>query len=134
MGYELTVNQEQVDKIPELSQEAEYKHEENISQDELIEEIKYLIYSKNMDNWNLAGYLLLLASKHFPSDLEIEEDYRNSKGACLFPGYSLKEYEKLIGRKSTKECHSKLYSKYKLGLEKYKNNRLQPRISFEYNY
>jgi hypothetical protein len=118
--FRLKINEEGPSEIPKLSQEAEYINKQEMNQTDFIDEIQYLVSTKNMDNWNLAGYMLLLASKHFIDEPELYdpgtfEDFKNIRP--------------FKSKKTLRNFYDKLKSTYE------ENSKIEPKtILVEYDY
>jgi hypothetical protein len=106
MDKDLTVNGES--NMPSVSRRADYVADhEKMDILQFREDVIDLIESGKMENWNLAAFMLGLASiscHDIPSQYTLEQKYQEEKYAKVFPGETLEDFKKLLNEDDIEEA------------------------------
>jgi hypothetical protein len=101
MGKDLNVNGlEEFDMPRYVSRHSDYfAKEKKMNMSKFQEEVIALIQTGKMGNWNLAAFMLGLASRNcndIPSEYNLEQEYRNQEDALKYPGDTYAEFKEML--------------------------------------
>jgi hypothetical protein len=114
MGKDLEINGRS--DLPSYPRHADYSaYNEEMTVSKLQQDVIELIQSGRMENWNLAGCILSLASQQLhdvPSRETLETKYHNEENSMEYPGDSLEEWMSILHDEWLDECRSVPYPGY----------------------